>query len=251
MEAIPQYRQIADTIRRRIVDGVYREGELLPPAGELEESFGVSNITIRKALALLADEGLVEGKRGVGTAVRRAPKTARVAIAVSNDFLEWLETASGRRLPIEQEVIEIGTLLPVPRVAETLGVPPRTPLWRMRRLRRIDGAPVSYHINYGLPETLGRIDERRMRGNRNFVDLLREDLGLKLDSVEQRIEAAVADRDLARRLDVAFGDPVLFVEHIYRTVDGAVAAVSHLYLRGDRYAYRAQLRLGGETSRPA
>ncbi|MCH8077238.1 MAG: GntR family transcriptional regulator, partial [SAR324 cluster bacterium] len=55
-EALPQYRQVADTLRRRIRNGEYRQGQPLPTQAELERIFQVSGITIRKALGILAGE---------------------------------------------------------------------------------------------------------------------------------------------------------------------------------------------------
>jgi len=245
---IPQYRQIADTLRRRIRDGVYRAGETLPPATELEARFAVSNITIRKALGLLADQGWVTGRRGIGTLVTAAPPPERVILAVSSNFREWFEAASGTRLAFEQVVLEFGPAVPAPRAARALGRDPDEPLWRMRRLRRIRGEPVSYHVNYGRPETLGQIDADRMAGNRNFIDVIRHDLGLAVARIEQTIEAIVADRDLAEVLAVPFGAPLFFVENIYLETGGPALAVSHLFLRSDRYAYQADISLTDETA---
>ena len=243
---IPQYRQIAHTLRRRILDGVYREGEVLPTAADLEESFEVSNITVRKALALLADEGCVEGRRGIGTVVTGIAPAQRVTLAVTSNFREWFEAASGKRLPIEQSVIDVGLITPVPRVARALGLEDGSALWRMRRLRRIAGAPISFHINYGRPEQLDAIDAARMAASRNFIDVMRDDLGLAIARIAQTIEAIIADRDLAAHLAVPFGDPLFFVENVYYSPTDAPLAVSHLYLRADRYAYAAEIRLDEE-----
>ena len=242
--ASPQYRQVADTLRRRILNGEYREGDIIPTAAELEKLFSVSNITIRKALAILSDEGWVAGQRGVGTIVKSSEPDQRVKIAVSGNFAQWVDTASGKSLPVEQKILDISVIRPAPaRVAAILGVTAGAPLWTMRRLRWISGNVVSYHLNYGLPHRLGRIDERKMANNRNFVDVMRKDLGIELHRMDQLVEATVADRDLAELLEAQFGDPVFFVENVYSDKNDDVAAVTHLYLRGDHYAYQTTMTL--------
>jgi DNA-binding GntR family transcriptional regulator len=161
---------------------------------------------------------------------------------VSGNFAQWVDTASGKSLPVEQKILDISVIRPAPaRVAPLLDVAPGAPLWTMRRVRWISGHVVSYHLNYGLPHRLGRIDERKMAGNRNFVDVLRQDLGIKLHRMDQLVEATVADRDLADLLDAQFGDPVFFVENVYSDVHDTAAAVTHLYLRGDHYAYQTSM----------
>ena len=247
--ASPQYRQVADTLRRRILNGEYREGDIIPTAAELEKLFSVSNITIRKALAILSDEGWVAGQRGVGTIVKSSAPDHRVKIAVSGNFAQWVDSASGKSLPVEQKILDISVIRPAPaRVAAILGVATGAPLWTMRRLRWIAGNVVSYHLNYGLPHRLGRIDERKMANNRNFIDVLRTDLGIELHRMDQLVEATVADRDLAELLEAQFGDPVFFVENVYSDADGEIAAVTHLYLRGDHYAYQTSMTLDDVTA---
>ncbi|MDP6404726.1 MAG: GntR family transcriptional regulator [Alphaproteobacteria bacterium] len=244
--AIPQYRQVAETLRRRILDGLYRQGRVMPPASELERQFSVSNITIRRALSILSDEGWITGRRGLGTVVNPAPEVRRVAIAVSGNFRDWLDSASGTGLPIEQTVMDVRRAPGPAAVARTLGLPPEAPLWSMRRRRRLDGRPLSFHVNYGAPGHFDGVEAETMAGNRNFVDVLRDDLGLPLQRMDQTVEAAVADRDLAEILEVDFGDPLYFMENVYRVVGDAAVAVTHLYFRGDRCVYQTSISLIGQ-----
>ena len=63
------YKRVVKDLKSQIVSGVYRKGELLPSEKELIESFGVSRITIRKALATLADMGFIQTSKGRGSEV--------------------------------------------------------------------------------------------------------------------------------------------------------------------------------------
>lgn len=241
--ASPQYQQVADTLRRRIIRGEYGMGDVIPTTAKLEELFSVSNITIRKALAILGDEGWIRGRRGVGTVVVNVPENKRLNIAVSGDFTEWVDTASGKSLPIEQDVIGCGEEEGSGVVRQQLSAQPDQKLWVMRRIRRIFGNIISYHVNYALPERLGTVTAENMAGSRNFVDVLREDCGCELLKMDQTVEASVADRDLSKLLDVDFGTPLFFVENKYTDQAEDVAAVSHLFLRGDHYAYQTSISL--------
>lgn len=66
-----KWKQIADTIRERIVSGVYRPEFPLPSMTHLEQEFGVTRNTLRKSMRLLSDEGLIYVELGVGTFVKR------------------------------------------------------------------------------------------------------------------------------------------------------------------------------------
>jgi len=241
--AAPQYQQVADTLRRRIMRGEYREGDVIPTASKLEELFSVSNITIRKALAVLSGEGWIAGRRGVGTVVVAVPESQRVNIAVTGDFTDWVDTASGKSLPIEQDVLGCGAESAPANVSARLGAEADAPLWVMHRLRRIGGNIISYHVNYALPETLAGISAETMAPNRSFADVLRG-LGERAPvRMDQTVEASVADRDLAELLKVDFGTPIFYVENVYTDDAGEAVAVSHLFLRGDHYAYQTSIAL--------
>ena len=241
LSSTPQYQQVADTLRQRIARAEYRVGDVIPSSTELEMLFSVSNITIRKALAILSDEGLVTGYRGIGTVIKAEPQDLRLKIAVTGDFSEWVDTASGKSLPIRQKVLNF-QIFPAPdRVTHLLGLGAGAPLWTLRRLRWVNNDIISYHVNFARPERMTGINDGNMTGNRNFVDMIREDSDLQLLRMDQTVEATVTDRDLAHLLEVKFGTPLFFVENIYIDDTDAVAAVTHLYLRGDRYAQQTSI----------
>ncbi|MBL7259157.1 GntR family transcriptional regulator [Paractinoplanes lichenicola] len=73
----PQYAQIADLIRTRIQDGTYAAGSLLPSEDRLASEFGVSRVTVNRAVGLLRSSGDVKVRRGAGTTVRSVPRIYR------------------------------------------------------------------------------------------------------------------------------------------------------------------------------
>lgn len=70
---VPAYRQVAAVLRDRISSGQYQPGRRLPSVRGLVQEFGVAELTARKALRVLADEGLAQVSPGMGTYVREAP----------------------------------------------------------------------------------------------------------------------------------------------------------------------------------
>lgn len=242
MPSVPQYRQIADTLKARIANGTYRAGDRMPASGLLERMFEVSEITVRKSLQTLAREGWVTGKRGVGTIVSDRVPQAVVDIRLTGNFTEWLASAAAADHDIRQEVLGSSVEGCPDRVSEILEIPAGGTAWQMRRLRSIDDEPISYHVNFGRPDMARLIGEEDFRGNGNFVELLRERFSEPLERADQHVEARTADMDLAGLLGIGFGAPIFFVENVYVTVSGAAAAVTHLFLRADRYRYSATTR---------
>ncbi len=244
---IPQYRQVANTLRRRITSGEYSTGETLPAAVVLEQIFSVSNITIRKAIDLLAADGLVQGRRGVGTIVTKRPDPTGIEVKLSGNFAEWLDTASGEDKDIEQQVLSIGAAPAPAAVAEIFDLEAQAELWTMRRVRRLHGETISLHVNYGQMKDFDFIAHATMSGVRSFVDVMRKECAFTLARMDQRVVAATADRDLNELLEVEFGAPMFMVENVYTAAGGRPVAVSHLYLRGDRYSYQASISLRDEA----
>ena len=70
----PKYLQVADILRKEIAEGVFRDGQTLMTEEELRFRFDVSRQTIRQAIALLEEDGLVDRRRGSGTYVRHGPR---------------------------------------------------------------------------------------------------------------------------------------------------------------------------------
>ncbi len=78
----PKYLQVADILRKEIAEGVFRDGQALMTEEELRFRFDVSRQTVRQAIALLEDDGLVDRRRGSGTYVRHGPRRRQGTIRV-------------------------------------------------------------------------------------------------------------------------------------------------------------------------
>lgn len=101
------YEQVANTLREQIVSGQYRKGELLPSEKELTESMGVSRITVRKALALLAESRLIETSKGRGSVVIFDVENQEMRKEFSEELEEYrrvFDECNKLRLMIEPEI---------------------------------------------------------------------------------------------------------------------------------------------------
>ncbi len=235
----PIYVQLAETMKGRIMRDEYRAGELLPPAWEIETEFGVSAITVRKAMHILAQEGYINPKQGVGTRVTRRPGEL-VELELSGNFWNWADSVLTRNLKTETEVLEVEAVSCPRRIAELLHVKGDAPIWRMKRIRTINGQPASYIVNYASPELLSGVD-RKLFTTQPFLNVFRDTCGVKIASAEQRVRVTVADIDISGKLAIDFGDPVFLVENTYLDDTNTPVAVSCLHFRGDRYVYKTKI----------
>jgi GntR family transcriptional regulator len=236
---IPYYVQVAETLRRRIMTDEYMEESLIPPVPELEREFNVSNITIRKALETLTQDGLLRRKRGVGTIVQKCERDL-VVFELTGDFKRLVRSIED--LPVELEVIEI-KVIPCPHyVRKMLSLGPEAQVMRMKKIRKHGGKPLSYYLHYTDPALFNKIKIENAE-KKTFVDLFEEVTKTKLTSLKQRIEAVVADIDLSNVLQVRFGLPLFFTENLYMTEGNTPAILTQNYYRGDKCFYKTLTNL--------
>ena len=133
---IARWRLVADEIREMIAGGA----DKLPVETELAARFGVNRHTVRRALSVLAAEGLVRSERGRGTFVERAPQRLVYPVGARTRFTENVSRQArqpaGRLIGATRELADA-------RLAREFGLPPRAPLHRLETLHVADGVPLS------------------------------------------------------------------------------------------------------------
>jgi GntR family transcriptional regulator len=236
---IPYYVQVAETLRRRIMTDEYMENALIPPVPELEKEFNVSNITIRKALETLTQDGLLRRKRGVGTIVQKCERDL-VVFELSGDFRRLVRSIED--LPVELEVLDI-KIIPCPHyVRKMLSLGPEAQVLRMKKIRKHGGKPLSFYLHYTDPALYKKITIEKAE-QKTFVDLYEEITKTKLTNLRQKIESVVADIDLSTVLQVRFGLPLFFTENLYMTKGEKPAILTQNYYRGDKCFYKTSTNL--------
>jgi GntR family transcriptional regulator len=236
---VPYYVQVAETLRRRIMTDEYMEESLIPPVPELEKEFNVSNITIRKALETLTQDGLLRRKRGVGTIVQKCERDL-VVFELFGDFKRLVRSIED--LPVELEVLEI-KVIPCPHyVRKMLLLGPEAQVLRVKKIRKHGGKPLSFYLHYTDPALYKKITIEKAE-QKTFVDLFEEVTKTKLTTLKQRIESVVADIDLSSVLQVRFGLPLFFTENLYMAEGQKPAILTQNYYRGDKCFYKTSTDL--------
>ena len=215
-----RYLDLAEALRERIAGGVTGA---LPSEAELGREYGVSRVTVRRALELLRDEGLVTSRRGIGWFVAVDP--VRQALGRVTTVEAALEAAGARA---ERRILEF-VFEPAPAdVAKTLDLPADGEVLRATRLNLADGEPfavVTVWVAAALGANLSRAEVERS----TFYDLLPLQ-GVEPGRVVQTITAVAADRTTANRLAVAVGAPILAVQRVtYDRHGDAVIVAEHRY----------------------
>jgi DNA-binding GntR family transcriptional regulator len=202
-----RYRTIADELRSRVESGELAAGALLPSESELSAAYGVSRVTVRKALELLRDERLIDARQGFGWFVATAPVRQSLGrLGTIEDQLGELGVGSERR------VVGFRFAAAPARVRDVLGV---DAVLEVRRVNWADGQPFA-RVTVWCPEEVGAHLSRADVEASPFYELV----GVAIGGATQTIGAAAAGPEDAALLAVPVGSPVLRCERITRDLDG-------------------------------
>lgn len=223
---VPRYHQIALTLRGRAERGA------LATEQQLCVEFGVSRTTVRQALGLLKQDGLLQSRRGVGTRVVAEPQARRLTSSIGDPLHAGLGTVV--------KVISIERVEPPSEARAFLGHEGED-ITRLLRVHRLHGEPLSVVVTYMpsryAPRTLhGTVHEHLWRQH-----------GLLQKRSVHRIGIARADTMIAPLLGVTIAEPVLHVQASAYLDDGRPIRWTDNYFREDRFAYQAEI----EWTQPA
>jgi GntR family phosphonate transport system transcriptional regulator len=200
------WRQVADGIERGIANGSFAAGEKLPGETEIAETYRVNRHTVRRALATLAERGLVRAERGSGTYVE-APKLA-YPLRSRTRFSEIV--GAGGQEPRGQ-LIDASQDIATRELARALGLKTGDPLIRIEALRSADRTPICISTTWLSAERFPDAGSV-FAGVRSMTKLLAH-YGIRdYRRASTKITAAIADATDAARLDLALGRPVLVVD---------------------------------------
>jgi GntR family phosphonate transport system transcriptional regulator len=225
------WRQVADGIERGIADGRFAAGERLPAEMEIAETYRVNRHTVRRALAALAERGLVRAERGSGTYV----ETQRLAYPLRSRTRFSEIVGAGGREPRGQ-LIGASEEPATRELARQLGLKTDAPLIRIEALRLADRTPICVGTTWlsedRFPEA-GRVYERV----RSMTKVL-EHYGVRdYRRASTRVTAAIVDASDAARLDLPLGRPVLVVDSTDVDAGGAPLLTTRARFAAERVEF--------------
>ena len=228
---VPLYFQVAEQLERAILNGELVAGDRIANEVTWADQLGVSRPTMRQAIQLLVDKGMLVRKRGVGTQVVRAPIRRTVELtSLSDDLKRSGHVTSTDVLDLAQVVEELP--------ASRLGLPEGTPLWRLERVRHVDGKPLALMRNY-VPHAVADLAgvDFTVTG---LYELFRT-RAIHLRVAHQTIGARLADERESALLGVAVADALLTMERTAYDDGGRAVEYAHHLYRPDLYSYETML----------
>ncbi|MFX1681407.1 GntR family transcriptional regulator [Mitsuaria sp. CC2] len=209
-----------------IKSGVYAELGALPKEETLCERFDVSRITVRRALADLAEQGYVERRHGLGTFVRAG--VGATAPAPSLGLLEELRHVAAET---QVDVLEVGPKVPPAVVAGALGLTSSDKAIHAVRARRIGATPTMLTEAWIAPAHAKGVTATSLK-KRALYEILQAQ-GVQFGRVVQEITAVPADPTRARLLGLSVGMPLLKMVRVMHALDEHVILHISIYLSPD------------------
>ena len=228
------YSQVAEELRRRIVQGVYGPGSRIPSEADLVREFRVSAITVRRTVRDLQFEGLLVGRQGLGVFVT---DKRRIRRSLSANVTTPLRDEM-RRAGVEPgvKVIALAGVSGDEEIRRRLGLPPgNVPLlYRLETLILADGEPVGLDTTYFRQE-LG--DALHSELSQEFIYPLFVSRGIAVDHMDFAIEGDAVVQAQAPLLALPPGFPLLIVHYTGLSPEGTALFTGRTATRADRFTY--------------
>lgn len=237
----PKYEQIRDDLAAAIGRGDYRPGEALPSQRELSASYGVTLMTLRQALQVLSDEGLVVQQPGRGTFI--APRHLAYARQSPHSMADEL---CSRGAELETRLLGLGYQRPSAAARTALYLPSEHDALRIERLCIVDGTPALHRISW-VPEpyasSIDVVDFTAM----TVHDALAEYASLVISRSIEDVRPALATAEAARRIRVQIGSPVYLSERVSYGADDHPLIFDRATIAGEQVIIRIERETSGTS----
>jgi len=231
----PLYRWLAETLREDIAQGIYKPGDTLPTEHELQRRYDLSSTTVVRAVNDLAREGWVYRKAGKGTFVKRDKLEENLVRLKS-----FVEEMQSHNLTPKFKPIRAQAVTPPVEIARSFKLNANEKLFLIQRTYLVQGEPLATATGYwtlNLGEKLAQHD----LSVASLYDIIERDLRIPIIEAEESIGATMADKLIARELDVPTRTPVLARRRLTYTTEMRPIEHTTTFYRADRYEYKIRL----------
>lgn len=202
------YGQLRDDILLKIKNKIYKVGEQLPTNLELCDLYGVSRITVSRALNELENDGYIEKKQGKGCYI----KFREINQSIST-FYSFTEELTKMGYVPSAVFISLRKELPSNEVAAALDLNKGDKVFVIKRLRLADDIIVAKDHSI-IPEKFIPNFEKKMLAGGSLYEALENNYGFRPNHSEETIEAIDISRDDAQKMQIEEGSPVLLIKRI-------------------------------------
>ncbi|MCP4139125.1 MAG: GntR family transcriptional regulator [Chloroflexi bacterium] len=228
---VPLYYQLKELLLEKLENGEWQAGDLVPSEQELQETYGLSRITVRQAFSELAHEGRFIRRRGQGTFV--APKKI---VHNPKDRISITELMREQGITPEWEIRERKYVDALPHVKDMLKLTSDEQVYCVELLLNANGEPIGRHLAF-LPSQVAEkanLDELSEQELRVYLRNLPNQSPIGVDRIVQAVPASEIEAEL---LKVKPEHPILSIEVIYKDVEGNAIEYLRANYRGESFKF--------------
>ena len=233
---LPLHLLISEKLRQKILSEKFPPGSQLPSEHQLMLNFGVSRITVRRAIANLVSQGLVVSQRGRGVFVK---KQRKVTYSLSSPLVFFEEDVARQGVTSSIQNLVFKSVPAPEAVQQHLKLTPNnTEVYLQKKLLLLDEVPAAVDVTYILPN-LGEKFANDLQQRMTFPTL--EQNGVQIERIESTLECTHANHEMSEYLHVPLGGPLLVYCYTAYTKSDQPVVCGEALSRGDCLCYSVVL----------
>ena len=230
-----KYEKIAFDIKEDILSEKYKPNEQLPFEKELCEKYNVSKMTVKKALDLLVNDGLIIKRRGSGTFVKDITEKEIQRIIEKKQFSGLTTTSIGHK--VTSKVLEFKIINATKEIADILKIEEDEIIYFVHRVIYVDDKAVVIEKTY-IP--LNLIPGMKLADvKKSIYGYIKDKLGLNIQSAHSTVRAMKSDELDRKYLNLEKDEPILEVERVAYLDNGKVFEYSFSRHRYDKFEFKS------------
>ncbi|MGG7078609.1 GntR family transcriptional regulator [Clostridium sardiniense] len=228
-----KYQAIADQIRNKIINGEYKENQVIDDEKTLANKFSCSRMTMKQAMDQLVAEGYIVKSRGRGTLVKQQFKSLKGNKRYSNkpSTFGFNNTFTNDNKKSEVKLFEV--IIAEDNIANILQIKKGSFVYHIERVRYLDDLPVIFETIYMSIDRITGLTEEILKGS--LYKYIENELNLRIYNADKLIRAEIADEKDKEFLNIADGSTVIEVEHVVYGDDAIPLEYAIIHYSGDKF----------------
>lgn len=240
--ALPIYHQVKREIQDWIASKEYGPGDKMPSEADLAKTFKAARMTVRRAIDLLIQEGILLRKNRHGTFVTSNEELLGSLSLDFNGLMDGLAKQAAESKAVSVTLQRLST----PRAVREKLKTNDDFVYKVERTRALNDRIFAFTVNY-LPDEIGRMLDENILYQKPLLEHLKDDLGVGFDEAIQTIEASFSDQHVSEMMGIPNGSPILYVERVMYGEKKQPLEIVQTYYRGDAYKYVVRLKVDTEN----
>ncbi len=227
-----KYMTIYEDLKQKIAQGEYEAGDQLPDEKTLCQVYGCSRMTVKKALDMLVEEGMLYRRQGQGSFVLGKMQSDDTIEIAERDLSGFTKSANGKG---STKVLHFGLIFATREIAENLDLKENDPVYDILRVRNYDGKPFVIEHTYMSPNVVPGVTEDVL--NHSVYAYIEDDLGKRIASAHKVSWADCSNKQDQKELGLKPNEPVLVVEQVAYLDNGVPFEYSISRHRYDKFRF--------------